>query len=412
MDALAATAPLTKWNARADKAADVPAVMAEAFRRLQSGRPRPVHVEVPVDVLGKPCEGPLARVHGDPPPPPDAQAVSRAARLLISAKRPLILAGGGAVGASRELLALARALGAPVLTTVMGKGAIPETHPLAAGLTWRGITPDLLDMERLFSTLLGRADVLLAVGCRFTQLATGNWAMPMPPRLIHLDVDPEVIGRRNRPEVGVVADAREGLGALLEAVAGGPRPQRVAAWTRQARQARPPMRPFVRALRRALAADAIIVADVVRAAYPLLAELPVRRPRSVLSSVGFFAMGHGLPGAVGAKLAFPKRQVVALAGDGGFLMTGQELATAVQENVPVVCVVVNDGSLTAIRTLQDKHCGGRRFAVHLKNPDFGAYARAFGALGLTVRRPRELAPALGRALRSRRPALLDLRYTP
>jgi len=412
MDALAATAPLTKWNARADKAADVPAVIAEAFHRLRSGRPRPVHVEVPADVLAQPCDGPLARIHGDLPPAPDARAVARAAQLLAGAERPLILAGGGAVGASRGLLALARALGAPVLTTAMGKGAIAETHPLAAGLTWRGITPDLRDMEPLFSPLLGRADVLLAVGCRFTQLATGNWTMPMPARLIHMDVDPEVIGRRYHADVAIVADARGGLRALLEALKGGPEPRRSRVWAQAACAARPPMRPFVRGLREALAADALVVADVVRAAYPLLAEFPVGRPRSVLSSVGFFAMGHGLPGAIGAKLAFPARQVVALAGDGGFLMTGQELATAVQERVPVICLVVNDGSLTAIRILQDKHYAGRRFAVDLRHPNFAAYARAFGALGVTVRRPEGLAPALRRALRSRRPAVLDLRYTP
>src|SRR3990170_4957130 len=195
MDTLAATAPVTKWNARADKAADVPAVMAEAFRRLRTGRPRPVHVEVPADVLAQPCAGDMARVPGDPPPAPEAGAVARAARLLAAAERPLILAGGGAVGASRELLAVARVLGAPALTTAMGKGAVPETHPLAAGLTWWGITPDLQDMERLFSPFLARADVLLAVGCRFTQLATGNWTMPMPARLIHVDVDRDVINR-------------------------------------------------------------------------------------------------------------------------------------------------------------------------------------------------------------------------
>ncbi len=412
MDSLAATAPLTKWNARADKAADVPAVMAEAFRRLRSGRPRPVHVEVSVDVLAQPCAGAVARVRGDTPPVPDAHAVSRAARLLAEAERPLILAGGGAVGASRELLALARALGAPVLTTAMGKGVAPSTDRLAAGLTWRGITPDLLDMDRLFSPLLGRSDVLLAVGCRFTQLATGNWAMPMPRRLIHVDIDPEVINRRYQAEVAIVADAKDGLRAILGALKAGPRPQRSPAWAKAARLSRPSTGPFILTLWQGLRADAIIVADVVRIAYPLLAEYPASRPRSVMSSVGFFAMGHGLPGAIGAKLAFPERQVVALAGDGGFLMTGQELATAVQENVPVVCLVVNDGCLTAIGTLQDQRYRGRRFAVDLKNPDFAAYARAFGALGFTVRRPQELRPALDRALRARRPALLDLRYTP
>jgi acetolactate synthase-1/2/3 large subunit len=415
MDQLPATAPLTKWNARAEKGGDVPGVMAEAFRRLRTGRRRPVHVEVPADVLAQPCDGPVARVPGDAPPPPDAQAVARAARALAAAERPLILAGGGAAGASRELLALARALGAPVLTTAMGKGAIPEAHPLAAGLTWRDITPDLANMEPLFSPLLARADVLLAVGCRFTQLATGNWTMPMPPRLIHVDVDPALINRHHTAEVGIVADAGDALKALRAGLPAAGRARRSRAWAREvaaARAARPPARPFVRTLRRALAPDALVVADVVRAAYPFLAEFPVARPRSVMSSVGFFAMGHGLPGAIGAKLAFPRRQVVALAGDGGFLMTGLELATAVQENVLVVCVVVNDGCLTAIRILQDKHYAGRRFAVDLRNPDFAAYARAFGALGFTVRRPQDLAPALRRALLARRPALLDLRYTP
>ncbi|HYL79168.1 MAG TPA: thiamine pyrophosphate-binding protein [Candidatus Acidoferrum sp.] len=414
MDQLAVTAPLTKWNARADKAGDVPGVMAEAFRRLRTGRPRPVHVEVPADVLAQPCAGPIERIPAGPAPTLDAEAIQRAAELLLSAERPLILAGGGAVGARRELLALARALAAPVVTTAMGKGVVPETHPLSAGLTWRDITPDLLDMESLFSPLLFRADALLAVGCRFTQLATGNWSMPMPPRLVHVDVDPTVIGRRYEAAVGIVGDAAEALSALLGAMKDGTRPRRSPGWTREAaaaRAARPPLRPFLVTLRETLPPEAIVAADVVRIAYPVLGEFPVSRPRSVISSVGFFAMGHGLPGAIGAKLAFPGRPVVALAGDGGFLMTGQELATAVQASVPVVCLVVNDGSLTAIRILQDKHYG-RRFAVDLKNPDFAAFARACGAQGLVVRRPRELAPALRGALRARRPALLDLRYTP
>lgn len=414
MDQLAATATLTKWNTRADKAGDVPGLMAEGFRRLRTGRPRPVHVEVPADVLAQPCEGPIERIHGDPPPAPDAEAIRRAAEVLVRAERPLILAGGGAVGAARELLALARALGAPVVTTAMGKGVVPESHPLSGGLTWRDITPDLLDMQPLFSPLLARADALLAVGCRFTQLATGNWSMPMPARLVHVDVDPTVISRRYEAAVGIVADAAEALLAILCAVKESARPRRSPAWAREtaaARAARPPLRPFVRTLRQVLAPEAIVAADVVRIAYPVLGEFPVSRPRSVLSSVGFFAMGHGLPGAIGAKLAFPRRPVVALAGDGGFLMTGQELATAVQANVRVVSLVVNDGSLTAIRMLQDKHYG-RRFAVDLKNPDFAAFARAFGAQGLVVRRPAELAPALRRALGARRPALIDLRYTP
>ncbi|HSB81356.1 MAG TPA: thiamine pyrophosphate-binding protein [Candidatus Methylomirabilis sp.] len=414
MDQLAATAPLTKWNARADKAGDVPGLLAEGFRRLRSGRPRPVHVEVPADVLAQPCEGPIERIQGSPSPAPEAEAIRRAAELLAFAERPLILAGGGAVGATRELLALAKTLRAPVVTTAMGKGVVPETHPLSAGLTWRDITPDLLGMERLFSPLLVRAEVLLAVGCRFTQLATGNWAMPMPARLVHADVDPTVIGRRYEAAVSIVADAAEALSALSCAVRETARPRRSTAWTQEAvgaRAARPPLRPFVETLRQVLPPEAMVVVDVVRIAYPVLGEFPVSRPRSVMSSVGFFAMGHGLPGAIGAKLAFPRRPVVAVAGDGGFLMTGQELATAVQADIPVVSLVVNDGSLTAIRNLQDKHYG-RRFAVDLKNPDFAAFARAFGALGLVVRRPADLAAALRRALGAHRPALLDLRYTP
>jgi len=160
----------------------------------------------------------------------------------------------------------------------MGKGAVPETHPLAAGLTWWGITPDLQDMERLFSPLLARADVLLAVGCRFTQLATGNWTMPVPARLVHVDVDPDVINRRYQAEVGIVADAAQALRAILGALKGATPLRRLRAWAQEvaaARAARPPMRPFVRTLRDALAPDALVVADVVRIAYPTLAEFPV-----------------------------------------------------------------------------------------------------------------------------------------
>ena len=283
------------------------------------------------------------------------------------------------VGRREAALArLAERLGAPVLHTAMGKCAIPASHPLAAGMPWTRATSDLTNMESLFSPLWKEADGLLAVGCRFTQLTTGSWSLKLP-ELVHIDIDAEEIGRHYDAKLGVNADARTALEGLLDAVL----PECQPPWTdpraRKDSGWRLPGWDLLGPMRRRLPADSIISADVTRLGYLMMAAFPLDHPRTFLHPAGSVAMGFGIPAALGAKAAFPDRTVVAVAGDGGFMMSGMELATAVQERLPIVIILVNDNSLTLIRSTQQRHFDNRFIAVDLHNPDFGLFAQAFGA---------------------------------
>jgi len=290
----------------------------------------------------------------------------------------------------------------------MGKSAVPSDHPLAAGLPWHRATSDLTNMASFFSPLFTEADGLLAVGCRFTQLATGSWTMPLPKSIAQIDVDHAEIGRHYRVTAGVCADARLALQGLLEELP--PEPRHPWAPPPDTRQAwRLPGMDLIGPLRRALPRDAIVAADITRLGYIMLAEFPVYQPRTFLHPAGFVAMGHGLPAALGAKAAFPERAVVAILGDGCFQMCGMELATAVQERLPVVSVVVNDGALTLIKAIQQRRYESRFLGVDLLNPDFGTFAQAFGVPYWRTDDDAAFEAALGEALAADAPALIEVR---
>jgi acetolactate synthase-1/2/3 large subunit len=413
-DQLSACATFTKWRARVEEPASLLPLLDLAFTEMTRGRPGPVLLEVPVDVLR--AEHPGGRWPDLPdephPPAPRPQEVERLAALLAGWRRPVILAGGGVVTAGAEglLVRVAERLGAPVFITAMGKCVIPTAHPLAAGLPWFRATSDLTNMESFFSPLLREADGMLAVGCRFTQLTTGSWSMPRPPALAQVDIDIEEIGRHYPVTLGIQADAAETLRALLDALPAAPRspwslPKRVApqqGW-------RLPGLDVVEPLRRVLPEDAILVADITRLGYVLMTDFPVTQPRTVLHPAGFVSMGFGLPAALGAKTAFPDRTVVAVAGDGCFLMSGMELATAVQERLPVVVVLVNDGSLTLIKAIQQRRYEGRFLGVDLVNPDFGKLAAAFGVHPWRAQTDAAFEAALREAVASNEPALIEVR---
>jgi acetolactate synthase-1/2/3 large subunit len=413
-DQLTACATMTKWAARVEDVADVVPALDRAFAALTEGRPGPVLFEVPLDVLR--AELPPGAWPA-PPAPASPQAphpsdVAEMARLLQRRPRPLLLAGGGAVsaGAGPALMRVADRLGAPVFHTAMGKSAVPADHPLAGGLPWHRATSDLTNMADCFSPLFAEADALLAVGCRFTQLATGSWTMPRPlgKSIAQIDVDPAEIGRHYPVAAAAVGDARLALEALLDELPPEPR----AAWAKPEPSSTPwrlPGMDLVGPLRRALPRDAIVAADITRLGYILLADFPTYQPRTFLHPAGFVSMGHGLPAALGAKAAFPDRAVVAVMGDGCFQMCGMELATAVQERLPVVSVVVNDGALTLIKAIQQRRYESRFLGVDLLNPDFGTFAQAFGVSYRRADEDAAFEAALREALAADAPALIEVR---
>ncbi|GIX47452.1 MAG: acetolactate synthase I/II/III large subunit [Candidatus Tectimicrobiota bacterium] len=410
-DQLEVVRPLTKWRQRVLEATAIPAAIQEAMRQMRQGRPRPTHVEIPPDVLAARAE--FAFTPGDavPPTPPDWEQVRRAAALLRAARKPLIWAGGGVIWAeaSRELVALAEALGAPVATTPEGKGSIPEDHPLALGVGAYG--------HGAPSWAMPQADVVLAVGTRLMTPMRGLNALHPPQRLIHLDVDPQVLGKTYAPEVPLLADARLGLQALLEEVRRQevPRERWPAAELQEIRQHQaqwleekaPHPCEILRRLQRVLPDDAVLVSGITNVAYWSYFAYCVRRPRTYFTSSYFATLGYSFPLALGAKVAAPQRPVVALAGDGGFMYALPELATAVQYGIDVVVVVFVDNALGASKHDQLTRYGGRVVGTELHNPSFAEVARLFGAYGRRVA-PERLDEALPEALAAGKPALLEV----
>src|SRR5438552_236784 len=402
----------TRFRARPTSVAEIGPSIAEAFAQAQTGRPRPVMVQVPQDVLNSsvasadvgPVESlPVSR------PRADAALVRTAAEMLARAERPAIYAGVGVhrSGAHAEVLALAEKLEAPVFTTAQGKGAIPEDHPLAVGNRWTG-EADLIK-------LLRESDVLLGVGTRFGATDTSQWQLPLPEAIIHIDVDADELGRNVRAEVTLEGDAKTVLGQLLHALDGESqgrvsRRSELQAALRSsdaaANDSWPEPLRLLRDLRAGLARDAIVFCDSL-IQYWAARHFPVLAPRAMHLPWTFGTLGSSLPMAIGAKVAFPDRQVVTVCGDGALMFTLPELATAVQARANIVIVVCNDRGYGAMRMHQRRRFG-RLIASDLATPDFVAVAEAFGAGGLRVNSAYELGPALEAALADTRPVVIDV----
>jgi thiamine pyrophosphate-dependent acetolactate synthase large subunit-like protein len=406
--------PVTRWAEAVTEAAAVPATVHGAFDLLRTGRPGPVAISIPNDFLTARFDAePGGGGHGRRPPC-HVDAIGEAVRLLSKASRPLLIVGGGVIAAAAqaELARLARRLGAPVITTVMGRGAVSERDPL-----WHGVLPNSRATEAVIKT----ADVILAVGCRFAHRSTQglllNLSFEPSQTLIHLDLDPTVIGRLFKAQLPIVGDARDGLTRLLEGLGSGParsvwdhrwreslRPAASARYTRE-------IAYLIETLRAALPDDAIVVNDQTGINYWMEWHFPVLMPRTFLYPVGSATLGYGVPAAIGAKIARPDRPVVAVVGDGGFMYSVNELATAVKYRLPVVFLVMNDDRYGAIKWLQQTIFDGRWGEADLTNPDFAALARAFGARGERVAGVDALGGALETALAADGPTVLELRMT-
>lgn len=434
-------APVTKRRFEVGSADDVPFVMHRAFNAMLSGRPGPVVVEMPMDVQTQQTDLNVADLAMRLPvgrPRADADAIGRAVSLLLSAERPVIVAGGGAVmsDASRLLTELAQRLGIPVAYTWNGKGAIPDDHARCAGTVgWPGSSSG--------NYLCATADVVLAVGCKFTDWSSGSYragdSYSIPPgRLIQIDVDAQEIGKNYATEVGIVADCRSALEDILASLDGSDETralsrrehylaevmQRRAEWEqrlegRRSSDASPmTMLRVLRELRAVLPRDGIVTVGSGHPQSTTKQSFPIYEPRTHITSGSFSPMGFAVPAAIGCKLAKPETPVVAIVGDGDFMQTAQELAVCAMNDIPVVFLVLNNKGYISIRDGQ-KGLMGRQIGAEFNNRkgepysvDFAAYARSFGIdQASTVSRPDELAAALQRAVASGEPALVEADIT-
>jgi acetolactate synthase-1/2/3 large subunit len=430
--------PVVKRHWTVGDVRQLPFVLQRAFAEMLGGRMGPVLVDLPMDVQAAAAEVEIPAPTGHRPrarPVGDPDEIARAAALLSSAKRPAILAGGGVLssGASAELRAVAEYVGAPVITTLQGKSAFPEDHPLSA---WLGGSKG----TDVGNHIARSSDVLLAVGCRFADETTSSYrhgvtyAIP-PTRLIHIDLDPTEIGKNYPVEVGIVGDAKACLAALLDALQAErvPTPYKASGYFAELQRVKQewfaslaaaqtsdaaPMTisRALRELRGWLGRDAIVAYSSGNTQAQILQEFPFYEPMTSLTTGGFSTMGWGYTAALGAKLALPERQVVAVVGDGDFLMTMQEMATAAQYGIAVVAFVVNNVGWISIKDLQMAAYGqDRAFASDfvrrdgsLCTPDLTAAARAFGLHAERIEAPGQVRPALERAFSSGGPALIEV----
>ena len=414
VDITGITIPITKHNYLVQEPHELPHVIEEAFFLAGSGRRGPVLIDVPRDVqqeefaphLAKypQLEGYKPTVEGHP------GQIKRAAALLKAAERPLIIAGGGVYQADAEqaLRLLAEKADIPVTYTLMGKASFPNSHPLCLGLVgYHG--------RVAANTAVAEADVILAVGTRFGDRSTGPLdTFARQARIIHIDIDPAEISKNVAVFLPIVGDAKGILAQLSELLP----PARRAAWLGRLAEVagEHPLKgkmkgvsiPNALRILQGLVRDPLIVTDVGRHQIFTAHYFPVESRRSFVSSGGLGTMGFGLPAAIGAKVGNPDRAVIAICGDGSFLMTCQELAAAVAENIPVVALVMNDYCLGMVKQLQDAFYGKRNEACHFgRNVDFSRLAESMGASGARVSTEGEIAPAIESALACGRPAVVE-----
>jgi len=416
IDASAMFKPVTKWNASIPGADVIPEAVRKAFKIAQTEKPGATHLELPEDVAEQSIvDAELRPLSVQTPvmPEPSPSQVERAMRAIASAKRPVILAGNGVIRrqASEVVRSFARAFRIPVLQTFMAKGVMPDSDPLSIhtlGLTARDYA----------AVVMEQADVVVAIGYDFVEYAPCFWNPRRDKRIVHIDSMPAEVDEHYIVDVGELGDLRLSLPLMQERLSA---TSFDSSWARQARKtvtdgfdaelaehASWPLRPqhIMRDLRAVLKDDDLVICDVGAHKLWMARMFPCETPNSCIISNGFAAMGIGVPGAIAAKLLSPERRVVAVTGDGGFMMNSQELETAVRLKLPVVILIWRDNGYGVIRWKQQVRFG-RTSAVDFGNPDFVRYAESFGAAGYRVTEAAELRPILEAALQRDIPAVID-----
>lgn len=422
-DVTGITMPITKYNTLVMRAVDVPKAVRMAFHLAGTGRPGPVLVDIPRDVSQEVCEPDFEEEEDALPgyrPVTDGNPnqIAEAAEALSNAQKPIIYAGGGILssGATAELTALVDRTGIPAALTLMGKGAMDETHPHCLGMLG-------MHGSAFANFAINSADVILAVGVRFDDRVTGRLKDFAPhARFIHIDIDPAEIGKNKTAHIPIVGDAKRVLAALVARV----RPPHIEAWVKQIEEwrRRYPFHYRMRdgrishqyvcdLLNRFTGGRAIVATDVGQHQMWMAQWYKCREPRTFISSGGLGAMGFGFPAALGAKFARPDSQVIAVVGDGGFQMTMQDLITAVEHELSLPIFVLNNGALGMVRQWQTFFYRGRFSSSILRNPNFAAVAEAFGARGIRVEKPEDVETAIQTALATEGvPTVVDILCDP
>lgn len=403
---------LTKRSTPVAQFDEIATTVYSAVREAVQGRPRPVHVELPLDLLSETGELVQPSLVGGYRPAPTREAIEQAAELLANATKPVIYVGGGAVDASETIAALAEMLGAPVITSIMGKGVVSEDHPYGLGHAWNPWGD-----ENPVDTLLTEADVALVIGTKLGAQETNYWQMPMPKTVIRVDIDAEELNLNYpNPTIGIAADAQATADALLEALRtrGGvsPRtsPDEIERYREQIRASNwsDTYSPYIDAMRRTIPRDGIIVQDMAMMSYRMNDSYPAYAPRTYLFPSSYGTLGFSMPAAIGAKVGKPDSAVVAVVGDGGFQFTMQELATAVQFGLTVPIVIFNDSTYTAVEQAMKHEFRGKVMATDLVNPDYVKLADAYGIPGIRPTDASELERALSDALDRTGPTIIDV----
>ncbi|MCY3993317.1 MAG: thiamine pyrophosphate-binding protein [Caldilineaceae bacterium] len=402
-DQLTVMRSLTKWARRAESPGELPQLLAAALSEMRSDRPRPVGLEVPLNVLAGKAE------LNDTPlpltvrrPTVDADTIGEAARLMGKARNPLIFVGGGAMDAGEEVRALAEALQAPVIASGRGRGILSSRHPFSH--TFAAGEP-----------LWEQADLAVAIGTRLTKPLI-DWKSPDHLSLIRIEIAPQESSFLAPADVTIAADSKDALRALLPVLArhNRRRPSRTAEMLALHKDLEDlfdslqPQIDFIRAIREALPDDGIFVDELTQVGYASNIAMPVYHPRTFLTPNYQGTLGWGFPTALGAKVAAPDRSVLSIAGDGGFLYCAMELATAVQQGINTVAVVFNDGAYGNVRRMQKELYAGRTISSDLENPDFVAFVESFGAIGVRVHSADSLRDALTDAFTADRPVVIEI----
>lgn len=425
-DIISIASPATKYSHQPRKVEEIPSTVREAFFIASLGRPGTALIDLPKDVQVDTAEVKFSdkiRIRGIKPiPTPDNTQIGRVAEILAEAEKPFILAGGGVIvsNASNQLQNLAELLLAPVATSLMGKGVFPENHPLSMGIIG-------MHGSKEANQIIYDADVLLAIGCRFSDRTTGKLDEFCPTaKVIQIDIDSTEIGKNKCIDVAIVSDAATALNMLNKALAKKLKHKKKTSWSKKIKEIKeisenkiensgkeltPPK--ILRELRRLIPDKSIVTTEVGQNQMWASLYFKTLRPRTFITSGGFGCMGYGFPASIGAKAARPDLPVFDIAGDGSFIMTENSLATSVLEKIPVTVVILNNRMLGMVAQWQRLFYNRRYSAVQLGNvPDFVKLAESYGAQGIRVGSIHEFSKAIKTSLKEEVTTVIDVPIDP